>query len=160
MPIYTSRLFVIANSDNFHEHRRSSNSSSNCLYYYQRERFRSTLILLPNCNRKRFIQGIEVQCKRVTDQSSTMNTQRCSSQSSLVTSSDLYSLDESMYNYDSQRIPSITGESYSDIRHRLLAKSSLLLGNVYDDTDIDDNESYDGLFSIGYSHYHGCRRKF
>ena len=97
MAVYTSRMIVIPNYGN----RVRLNSSSNSSYSYQYETFRSTLILLPNSSRKRFIQGIELRCGdfNVTDESSSKIVDHLTSLSPATTMSDVFSLDESISEY-------------------------------------------------------------
>ena len=151
MTIYTSRLIVIPNYGN----RLRLNSSSNSSYSYQHEKFRSTLIVLPYSKRKRFIQGIEVRCGSFNDYQNHSNyNKRFQSISPINTSSDVYSPDESICEYYTIEKPSNTGESYFDVRHRLLAKSNLFSHTLRDDTDVDENDSF-CCSSMGYSHHNG-----
>ncbi|CAF4157100.1 unnamed protein product, partial [Rotaria magnacalcarata] len=110
-------------------------------YSFQRERFRSTLIVLPNSNRKRFIEGIEVQCGSfINDQNyrnNNNNNNRLESVSSVGSTSDVFSADESICEYHPMKNTRIVGQSYFDVRHRLLAKSNLFAYTLKDDTDID-----------------------
>jgi hypothetical protein len=152
MTIYTSRLIVIPNYGNRLRLNSSSNSSS---YSYQHEKFRSTLIVLPYSNRKRFIQGIEVRCGSFNNHHqnySNNNNKRFQSISPIGTSSDIFSPDESICEYYPTGKPPITGESYFDVRHRLLAKSNLFAYTLKDDTDGDENDSF-CCSSMGYSHH-------
>lgn len=148
MKSYTSRLVVIPNYGN----RLRLNSSSNSSYSFQWERFRSTLIVLPNTNTKRFIQGIELRCGSFADDPIFLSSQYLPPLSPVGTPSDVFSGDESICEYDLRRktAPRIA-ESYFDVRRRLLAKSHLLAYNAKDDTDADDNDSFS---SMGQSHYH------
>jgi len=154
--MYTSRLIVIPNYGN----RLQSNSSSNSSYSFQHERFRSTLIVLPNSNRKRFIQGIEVRCGSFINDQILPNIHRFKSVSPVGTISDVFSVDESICElYPLSKTP-IIGESYFDVRHRLLAKSNLFTYTIKDDTDIDDNDSF-YCSSAGYSYQYGnYQRKY
>ena len=154
MTIYTSRLIVVPNYGN--QLRR--NSSSNSSYSFQYEVFRSTLIVLPNSTRKRFIEGIELRCGHcppapVRPTYQQPQPQRFRSLSPVATTSDLYSGDESICEYYPRRNTPMIGESYFDVRHRLLARSNLLSSGLRDDTDIDDNDSVACSSSIGYSSY-------
>jgi len=150
MTIYTSRLIIIPNYGN---HLRL-NSSSNSSYSFQHERFRSTLIVLPNTNRKRFIQGIEVRCGSFINNQKLPNNKRFESISPIGTTSDILSADESICEYYPIAKTPIIGESYFDVRHRLLAKSNLFAYTLKDDTDGDDNDSF-CCSSMGYSYYNG-----
>ena len=152
MTSYTSRLVVIPNYGN----RLRLNSSSNSSYSFQQERFCSTLIVLPNTNTKRFIQGIELRCGSFADDPIFLSSQYLPPLSPVGTPSDVFSGDESICEYDLRRktAPRIA-ESYFDVRHRLLAKSHLLAYNAKDDTDADDNDSFDCVSSMGHSQYHG-----
>ncbi|CAF1556310.1 unnamed protein product [Rotaria magnacalcarata] len=154
MTIYTSRLVVIPNYGN----RLRLNSSSNSSYSFQRERFRSTLIVLPNSNRKRFIEGIEVQCGSFINdqnyQNNNNNNNRLESVSSVGSTSDVFSADESICEYHPMKNTRIVGQSYFDVRHRLLAKSNLFAYTLKDDTDIDDTDSF-CCSSTGYSYHLG-----
>jgi len=150
MTIYTSRLIIIPNYGN---HLRL-NSSSNSSYSFQHERFRSTLIVLPNTNRKRFIQGIEVRCGSFINNQKLPNNKRFESISPIGTTSDILSVDESICEYYPIAKTPIIGESYFDVRHRLLAKSNLFAYTLKDDTDADDNDSF-CCSSMGYSYYNG-----
>ncbi|CAF0854276.1 unnamed protein product [Rotaria sordida] len=156
MTIYTSRLIVIPNYGN----RLRLNSSSNSSYSFQHEIFRSTLILLPNSNRKRFIQGIEVQCGSFMNDHihKNNNNNRFQSISPVGTISDVFSGDESISEFYPIRKPSNIGQSYFDVRRRLLAKSNLFAYTLKDDTDIDDNDSF-SCSSIGYSYHPGNYQK-
>ncbi|CAF1153572.1 unnamed protein product [Rotaria sp. Silwood1] len=154
MTIYTSRLIVIPNYGN----RLRLNSSSNSSYSFQHEIFRSTLILLPNSNRKRFIQGIEVQCGSFMNDQTYRNNNRFESMSPVGTLSDVYSADESISEFHSIKKTSIIGQSYSDVRYRLLAKSNLFSYPLIDDTDVDDNDSF-SCSSVGYSYRPGNYQK-
>lgn len=147
MTFYTSRLIIIPNYGNRLRLNSSSNSSSS--YSYQQERFRSTLIVLPNTNRKRFIQGIEVQCGSFLNNPKHSSTKRYESISPIGTTSDVFSADESICEYNPRRK---IGESYFDVRHRLLAKSNLFAYTLKDDTDADDNDSF-CCSSMGQSYY-------
>jgi hypothetical protein len=150
MAIYTSRLIVIPNYGN----RLRLNSSSNSSYSFQNELFRSTLIVLPNSNRKRFIQGIEVRCGSFTNEQIYSNNKRFESVSPVATTSDVFSGDESICEYYPIRKSRFIGESYFDVRHRLLAKSNLFAYTLKDDTDGDDNDSFCCSSSVGYSYHH------
>jgi hypothetical protein len=150
MTIYTSRLIVIPNYGN---HLRL-NSSTNSSYSFQHERFRSTLIVLPNTNRKRFIEGIEIRCGSFINNEKLSNNKRFESLSPIGTTSDIFSADESIFEYYPIIKTPIIGESYFDVRHRLLAKSNLFAYTLKDDTDVDDNDSF-CYSSMGYSYYNG-----
>jgi hypothetical protein len=155
MTIYTSRLIVIPNYGN----RLRLNSSTNSSYSFQHGIFRSTLIVLPNTNRKRFIQGIEVQCGSFINDKTFSSDNRYKSVSPIYTTSDVYSADESICEYNPITKTSIVGESYFDVRHRLLAKSNLFAYTLKDDTDVDDNDSF-CYSSAGYSyHYENYQKK-
>jgi hypothetical protein len=151
MTIYTSRLIVIPNYVN---NNLQLNSSSNLSYSYHHEKFRSTLIVLPNSNRKRFIQGIEVRCGSFLDDHLHINNNRYESISPVGTTSDVFSADESICEFYPSKKSPIIGESYFDVRHRLLAKSNLFAYTLKDDTDGDDNESF-CWSSMGYSYHCG-----
>ena len=105
---------------------------------------------------KRFIQGIEVRCGSFVDDPIFLNCQHLPPLSPVGTPSDILSGDESICEYDLRRkiVPRVA-ESYSDVRHRLLARSHLLAYNPKDDTDADDNDSFDCISSMGYPYYHG-----
>jgi hypothetical protein len=148
MTSYTSRLIVIPNYGN----RLRLNSSSNSSYSFQYEKFRSTLIVLPNTNRKRFIQGIEVRCGSFINDQKLSNNKRFESISPIGTTSDVFSADESICEYHPIAKSPIIGESYFDVRHRLLAKSNFFAYTLKDDTDGDDTDSF-SCSSIGYSYY-------
>lgn len=148
MTIYTSRLIVIPNYGS----RQRLNSSSNSSYSFQNERFRSTLIVLPNTNRKRFIEGIEVQCGSFINDRSYQTNNRSESLSPVGTSSDVFSIDESICEYQPTKQTSTVGLSYFDVRHRLLAKSNIFANNLKDDTDIDDTDSF-CCSSTGHSYH-------
>ncbi|CAF2623006.1 unnamed protein product [Rotaria sp. Silwood2] len=154
MTIYTSRLIVIPNYSN----RLRLNSSSNSSYSFQHEIFRSTLIVLPYSNRKRFIQGIEVQCGSFMNDRMYRSNSRFESISPVGTISDVFSADESISEYHPIRQTSIVGQSYSDVRQRLLAKSNLFAYSLKDDTDVDDNDSV-SCSSMGYSYRPGNYHK-
>jgi len=154
MTIYTSRLIVIPNYGN----RLRLNSSSNSSYSYQHEKFRSTLIVLPNTNRKRFIQGIEIRCGSFNNYRNYSNNKRLQSISPIGTSSDVFSPDESICEYYPITKTPIIGESYFDVRHRLMAKSNLFAYTLKDDTDVDENDSF-CCSSMGYSHHNGNYQK-
>ncbi len=147
MTIYTSRLIVIPNYGN----RLRLNSSSNSSYSYQHERFRSTLIVLPHTNQKRFIQGIEVRCGSFLNDRNYSNNKHFDSISPNGTTSDVFSADESICEYYPVTKTPMIGESYFDVRHRLLAKSNLFAYTLKDDTDGDENESF-CCSSMGYSY--------
>ena len=148
MTIYTSRLIVIPNYGN----RLRLNSSSNSSYSFQHEVFRSTLIVVPNSNRKRFIQGIELRCGSFINEQIHSNNHRFESISPVATTSDVFSGDESISEYYPARKTRIVGESYFDVRHRLLAKSNLFAYTLKDDTDADDNDSFCCSSSIGHTY--------
>ncbi|CAF0966058.1 unnamed protein product [Adineta steineri] len=155
MTMYTSRLIVIPNYGNLFR----SNSSSNSSYSFQHERFRSTLIVLPNTNRKRFIQGIEVRCGSYMNDPRHLHTHHFKSLSPVGTTSDLMSADESICElYPIIKTP-VIGESYFDVRHRLLAKSNLFNHTIKDDTDVDDNDSFCYSSSMEQSYHHGNYQK-
>lgn len=147
MTIYTSCLIVIPNYGN----RLRLNSSSNSSYSYQNERFRSTLIVLPHSRRKRFIEGIEVQCGIFFPGQQSSQHKRFQSISPIATTSDVFSGDESICEYYPVPKPTKVAESYFDVRHRLLAKSNLFAYTLRDDTDFDDYDSF-CCSSLGYSH--------
>jgi hypothetical protein len=130
------------------------NSSTNSSYSFQHERFRSTLIVLPNTNQKRFIEGIEVRCGSFINNEKLSNNKRFESLSPIGTTSDIFSADESICEYYPIIKTPIIGESYFDVRHRLLAKSNLFAYTLKDDTDVDDNDSF-CYSSMGYSYYNG-----
>ena len=111
MPIYTTRLHVIPQY-NARPHLEPS-------YSYQHERFCSTLILSADGYRKRFIQGIELRCGSF---------------------SGGLSCEPSMIDEEFSCRRRTIGDSYADLRRRLMAKS-----NLRDDTDMDDNESFEGF---------------
>lgn len=157
MTIYTSRLIIIPNYGNRLRLNSSSNSSSS--YSFQHERFRSTLIVLPNTNRKRFIQGIEVQCGSFLNNPQSLNTKRFESISPICTTSDVFSADESICEFYPIAKTPIIGESYFDVRHRLLAKSNLFAYTLKDDTDGDDNDSF-CCSSMGHSYYNDNYLKY
>lgn len=141
MTIYTSCLIVIPNYGN----RLRQNSSSNSSYSFQKERFRSTLIVLPHTKRKRFIEGIDLQCGIfLPDQ------KRFQSTSPIATTSDVFSGDESICEYYPSTKSPVVAESYFDVRHRLLAKSNLFAYTLKDETDFDEYDSF-GCSSMDYS---------
>lgn len=142
MTIYTSCLIVIPNVGN----RLRENSSSNSSYSFQKERFRSTLIVLPHTKRKRFIEGIDLQCGIFLPDRT-----RSQSISPIATISDVFSGDESICEYYPSTKSSRAAESYFDIRHRLLAKSNLFAHTLRDETDYDEYDSF-GCSSMGYSY--------
>lgn len=136
MPIYTTRLLVVPQY--------STRLQLEPSYSYQHERFCSTLIVLPDGYRKRFIQGIEVRCGSFTDESSLTSSVRIASRSH----SDAFNLEQSMIDDDFLARRRTGGESYSDVRRRLMAKSfyhRLIHPNLRDDTDIDENDSFEGF---------------
>lgn len=122
-----------------------TNSSST----YQNGRFRTTLILIPNTNRKRFIQSIEIQCRSFDNSQTYLTKSSNQSISPNHTTSDVFSGDESICEYYPLAQVPIIGESYFDVRHRLLAKSNLFASTLRDETDYDDNDSFYSS-SIGY----------
>lgn len=132
MPIYTTRLLVIPQYNNIRPRLDST-------YSYQRERFCSTLIVYPHGMRKRFIQGIEVRCGSFSDESTLPSR----------SPSDVLSFDELMINdEEKRRVRPIVAESYYDRRRRLMGKSLSYLSNHFrDDTDADENDSFDGFSS-------------
>jgi hypothetical protein len=146
MTIYTSRLILLPD---FVNHRRRRTSS----YSYQREIFRSTLILLPNSNRKRFIESIEVRCGSFTNEQRLIINNRSTSVSPNATTSDVFSADESICEYYPSTKSSTAGESYFDVQHRLLVKSNLLTCTLKNDTDADDDDSSYCPSPVGYSYY-------
>jgi hypothetical protein len=150
MTIYTSRLIVIPNYGN--------HLPLNLSYSFQHERFRSTLIVLPNSNRKRFIQGIEVRCGSFLNDHIHLNNNRFESISPVGTTSDVFSADESICEFYPTAKTPIIGESYFDVRHRLLAKSNLFAYTLKDDTDGDDNDSL-CCSSMAYSYNYGNYQK-
>ncbi|UJR31316.1 hypothetical protein I4U23_018814 [Adineta vaga] len=136
--MYTSRLIIIPNYGNL----RRSNSSSNSSYSYQHEKFRSTLIVLPNTTRKRFIEGIEVRCGSFINDQLNFTTNRFKSISPIGTPSDVLSADESICElYPIVETP-VIAESYFDVRHRLMAKSNRFNHTIKYDTDGDDYDSF------------------
>ncbi|CAF1160571.1 unnamed protein product [Adineta ricciae] len=145
--MYTSRLIVIPNYGNL----RRSNSSSNSSYTFQHEKFRSTLIVLPESNRKRFIEGIQVRCGSFLHDQSYLSINRLKSLSPIGTPSDVLSVDESICElYPIVETPTI-GESYFDVRHRLMAKSNLFNHTIKTDTDVDETDSCWYSSSIAHS---------
>lgn len=144
--MYTTRLIITPNYDNrFRTYSSSSSSSSS----YQNGRYRTTLILIPNTNRKRFIQSIEIECRNFQNPQIYLTKSSDQSFSPNRTASDVFSGDESICEYYPLAQVPITGESYFDVRHRLLAKSNLFSSTLRDDTDYDDNDSF-YCSSVGY----------
>lgn len=154
MTIYTSRLIVIPNYGN----RLRLDSSSSSSYSFKQELFRTTLIVLPYTNRKRFIQSIELRCGNFIDDTKYDNNKRYESISPVGTTSDVYSADESICEYHPITKTPPIGQSYFDVRHRLLAKSNLFAYTLRDETDFDDNDSV-YCSSMGYSYNHGHNMK-
>lgn len=138
--MYTTRLIVTPNYGN--RLRTNSSSSSSTSTTYRNGRFRTTLIVIPNMNQKRFIQSIEIQCQNINNSPIYLTNTSNQSFSPNHTSSDVFSADESICEYYPFMQVPITGESYFDVRHRLLAKSNRFASTLRDDTDYDDNDSF------------------
>jgi len=142
--MYTTRLIVTPNYGNRFR-TNSSSSSSVSSSSYPNGRFRTTLIIIPNTNRKRFIQSIEIQCGNFNNS----QTYLTKSSSPNRTTSDVFSADESICEYYPLAPIPLTSDPYFDVRYRLLAKSNRFASTLRDETDYDDNDSFYNS-SIGY----------